>query len=537
MRHSAAFTITFFLFLATAARADAAVPTPQATAAKVDDLLLSEIFAGKRQNLSPKVDDETFLRRITLDLIGELPTPGEITEFTFDPDEAKYSNAIARLLANKLYGRNWARYWRDVILYRRSEDRALLSAGPVEKYLEEQFNTNVPWNKVARSFITAKGSIRDDGSTALIMAQQGRPDETVAEISRIFMGIQIQCAQCHDHKTDRWTREQFHELVAFFPRVAVRRDGQKKPPMFNVVADDGPAFRRANQANRFRGTPEHYMPDLEKPTAKGTLMKPKFFLTGKQLPLGTRDQDRRDQLATWITTDDNVWFANAYINRMWSELIGEGFFEPVDDMGPDRKPNAPKALATLAGAFVESGYDTKWLITTIMSTEAYQRQSRDRRKGNEKPFAANCPQRLRGDQLFNALTTALGIPEGGNASSYLAASRGPRAQFNAGFGYDPSFDRTEVRTSIPQALAMMNSPLISRFMTAAPNTALGKLLAEIKNDEAAIVELYLRCLAREPTDKELKTCLAYRKEVTSRNEAFEDLLWSLINSTEFLHRR
>jgi hypothetical protein len=179
------------------------------------------------------------------------------------------------------------------------------------------------------------------------------------------------------------------------------------------------------------------------------------------------------------------------------------------------------------------------LLTTIMSTDAYLRQSRDRRKFNEKPFTANCPQRLRGDQLFNALTAALGMPDGGRsvARSYFAAARSPRALFNTAFGYDPSNDRREITTSIPQALVMMNSPTIARFMTAATNTALGKLLADVADDEAVVVELYLRCLAREPTAKELKTCLEFRRSVNNRNEAFEDLLWSLINSTEFLHRR
>ena len=220
----------------------------------------------------------------------------------------------------------------------------------------DQFNANTPWNEIATRLITARGNVQDNGSTGLIMAQGGRPEDTVAEISRIFIGIQIQCAQCHDHPTDRWTREQFHQLVAFFPRVAVRpmmRDNRS----FAVVADDLPSRRRTNNNNRFRGTPEHYMPDLEDPQARGTLMQPVFFVTGQQLETGALDEARRGQLSRWLTSPENPWFARALVNRLWSELVGEGVYEPVDDIGPDRECSAPRTLDLLASQFAEQQYN------------------------------------------------------------------------------------------------------------------------------------------------------------------------------------
>ncbi len=443
-----------------------------------------------------------------------------------------------RLLDDPAYGQNWGNYWRDVVFYRRSEDRALLAAPVMADYLAEQLNENVSWDQIATACITAEGNVREKGETGLIMAQAGRPEETVAEISRILMGIQIQCAQCHDHPTDRWKREQFHQLAAFFPRVAVRPQMNTAGRSFEVVANDQPVFRGGNNNNnRFRGTPEHYMPNLDDPSERGQQMQPVFFVSGESLDFGVKDAVRRERLAEWLTDEQNPWFARAYVNRLWSELVGEGFYEPVDDLGPDRECSAPRTLDCLCQAFVASGHDTKWLFRTIMATEAYQRESRARRSPDQTPFLANCSQRLRGDQLYNSLVTALELPETGETRRGQYGVRfGPATLFNLTFGFDPSERRDEISGSIPQALLLMNSPLISQAVSANRPTGLGRLLREIEDDEELVVELYLRTLARQPNKAELKTSLDYLAEVGNRSEAFEDLLWTLVNSTEFLHR-
>lgn len=518
----------------------AAEPGSSEAARRVDELLASEVFTEDSSGEPVgRVDDETFLRRAYLDVVGEVPTIDEVLAFTLDPDADKRAKLIATLLADDGFGRNWGRYWRDVIMYRRSEDRSLIAAGPLTDFLTEKFNKNTSWDEIATAFVTAKGDVREDGSTALIMAQAGRPEETVAEISRIFMGIQIQCAQCHDHPTDRWKREQFHQLAAFFPRVAVRPQRNGTDRTFLVTATDFfPRFHRRNNNNRYIGTREHRMPDLDNPGAEGELMQPVFFATGQKLDTGAKDVQRRDALARWMTSRSNPWFAKAYVNRIWAELVGEGFYDPIDDIGPDRSCSAPETLKYLAGQFVESGYDTKWLFATIMSTGAYQRESRSRRNFDETPFLANCAQRLRGDQLYSNLAAVLNLPEN-NASvrGRYGAARGPRALFNIAFGYDPSSPRGEISGSIPQALAMMNNRLINQAISAYRPDGLGGLLRQIEDDEDALVQLYLRALARQPTDKELRTCLGYIREIGNRAEAFEDILWALVNSTEFLHRK
>jgi hypothetical protein len=514
----------------------------QATAQRTDELLAKETFGGSQgspHEPAPRADDQTFLRRLTLDLVGHPPTPEEITAFSLDVSADKRVAAVERLLAKKEFGENWARYWRDVIMYRRSEDRALLVTPALVQFLTDAFNDDPYWDKIARRFVTATGDVREVGSTAIIMAQMGVPEDTTAEISRIFLGIQIQCAQCHNHPTDRWKREQFHELAAFFPRIAVRpvKEGERRS--FAVISVDRDRPNRPDKPKR--GSLEHHMPDLNHPDEEGKLMKPVFFVTGQRLETGLSDQERRGKFADWMTSRTNRWFAKAFVNRLWSELVGHGFYEPVDDLGPDRACSAPHTLDYLTEHFIGSRYDVKWLFRVIMATEAYQRQSRSRGASEGAPFVASCTQRLRGDQLYNSLVEVLGIDEGPRTKAprnIKGVMADPRGRVNVAFGYDPSERRDEIAGSVPQALLLMNAPEINAAISAKrPGTSLSKLLAEIPENQALVEELYLRCLAREPKQTELQTCLDHVRVTGTRGDAFEDILWSLVNSTEFLNRK
>jgi hypothetical protein len=521
--------------------------TPRQAARQVDRLLAQELFTAETE-LAPRVNDATYLRRVWLDIVGDIPTPEHVTAFCLDSTADKRERVVRELLSQPQYGQNWARYWRDVILYRKLEDRASIVANPLVVVLTEKLNQDEPWDKIATGFITATGDVRENGTTAIQMAQDGRTEETTAEISRIFLGIQIQCAQCHDHPYDSWKREQFHELAAFFPRVAVRPVRSPTRRSFEVVADDRQRGKRrpnANQEGR-RGEPEHFMPDLDDPAAPGTRMQPRFFLSGESLPFGSKDAARREVLAQWLTS--NPWFATAIVNRIWAELVGEGFYEPIDDIGPERSPNAPKTVEFLSQSFAASGYSVKWLLRTITATEAYQRESRPRREIDGTPFVACVAQPLRSDQLYSALLTAAELDESreanmqqrrrGGAKNRYGRNASPRSSFGTVFGYDPSDPRETVTSSIPQALALLNSPRInSAVRSLSDETLLGRLLETVDDDEDLVVELYLRTLSREPTDRELEVALDYCRTSRDRAVAFEDLFWALLNSSEFSHRR
>jgi len=508
------------ILLAFGTNATAAPPSAKVTAHRIDAVLADELFDDPTQ-LAPTSDDETYLRRVWLDVVGDIPSPEEVTAFVLDPSPDKREQTVRRLLENPDYGKNWARYWRDVVFSRRLEDRAILAANAMVSDLAGWLNEGQGWNRIASRFITASGNVREHGNTAIVMAQDGRTEEITAEISRIFLGIQIQCAQCHDHPNDRWKRKQFHELAAFFPRVGIRRASSMTLRSFEVYASD--QFRKKPKKNNDRRPQaEHFMPHLDDPTAKGTKIQPQFFLTSQTIPLGSSDAHRRSQLADWLT--DNEWFAIALVNRVWSELVGEGFYEPVDDLGPDRKATAPKTVKLLANKFRQSDYDLQWLLRTICQTEAYGRESRPRRKSNETPLTANVPQRLRSDQLFSAAYSALGIVKPKEGWSRRERRKSSRQRFAEIFGYDPSVSRDSISASIPQVLALMNSPQVNRALAANRTSLLGRLLEEIEDDKPLIVELTLRCLSRQPTDEELSLLLAYGEEVGDRRQAFEDIL-------------
>lgn len=593
-----------------AARTAPPKPESAAVAKQVDQFILEE-GAG---SASKRANDEDFLRRVTFDLAGTLPSPREVTLFGLDPDPEKRAKVIDRLLASDEFSRNWARYWRDVIFTRATEMRSQLGQQTFEEWMFEQLKNNTSWDKVATDLLTATGDVSSKGETALMFAHGAEPVEVAAEASRIFLGIQIQCANCHDHPTDKWKREQFHQLAAFFPRTRLQpvMGGTGGPRSFEIAsldntpgggrfADQSPeeirraaerVFRLADKnndgkvtraeaegvpggrildrlfdigdtdkdkalsaeelkkippppMNMRRGSREYFMPDLENPGSEGTRIDPEFFV-GKVSPGKDKsDKERRESLAKYMTSSDNPWFAKALVNRLWGEMLGDSFYMPIDDLGPERQPQHPKALDLLAESFTANDYDVRWLYRTIASTDAYQRSIKAKKPTDEAPaFTSASPSRLRSDQIYSALTSVLGIDDLGGGprpqpgqGGPMNRFRGPRQTFAQLFGFDPSTPQDEILGSVPQALFLMNSPFLANLIRADGRTTLSQILTKHKDDEDAILELYLRVLAREPSDREMKICREYLAEVKDRREAFEDLMWSLLNSSEFLSKR
>jgi len=560
------------------------------------DRLLEKSFEAAGVTPAGIAADEDFLRRASLDLAGTIPTPREVTLFGLDPDADKRAKLIDRLLESKGYSDLWAAYWGEVIFGHATEQRARATQGVFEEWMTARLAANTSWSEIATELITATGQVQEDGQTALMFAHTGNAEEVAAEVSRIFLGIQLQCANCHDHPTDGWKREQFHELAAYLPRVSVRRQPDAGFLDFEVTSFSGPDVRprpaelaklvdrnrdgkvtaaEAKAAPRFerlfgfllsqgdtdkdgalsmkeieglpeppregRGASEHFMPDLNDPTAKGTMMQPVFFLTGQRLRGNSSDLDRRDALAKAITSKSNPWFRKSFVNRMWAELLGEGFFMPIDDMGPKRSGVQEEVLEALANGFASHDYDIHWLLRTITNTRAYQRQLGTTGANESVKFAAATPTRLRSDQIYNAMAQVLGIEE---IPGLPAQRRGPYGRGNSSrrgfqqlFGYDPSTPQADILGNIPQALFLMNADTLAPLTRATGDTALGRILTQNMDDGAALEELYLRVLSREPTEKEREINVAYIAKVGRRNEAFEDIFWSLLNSSEFLTKR
>ncbi len=580
--------------------------SPAEMAATIDTLIENELAAA---GIVPTglAKDQDFLRRVSLDLAGELPSPGELALFALDPSPKKREAAIDRLLATNKYTLNFSRYWRDVIFMPATEQRAQGVTNVFVDWMANELAANESWDKIATKLITATGHTGEDGSTALMFAHGGAADEVAAEVCRIFCGIQIQCANCHDHPTDIWKRDQFHELAAYFPRVQSRRaTGDGNVRAFEIVSmNKGRPARAAFRDNperliarvdknkdgkiskqeveqskvggalgrvfelglsvadankdgmldaeelkaipepdpKGRGSLEYYMPDLNDPSSKGKLVEPRFFVDGSRPVSGMEDVPRREELARKLATPANPWFAKAFVNRMWSELLGEGFVMPIDDLGPTRTAVYPVLFDELSQRFAASGYDIRWLLKSIALSKAYQRAVL---QGDATPaalpFAAAKATRLRSDQIFNALIDVLGYEEPVVAQATRGGQGGPfrnnpRQQFRLLFGFDPSTPRDDLIGNVPQALFLMNSAVLKDALRGSGESRLHQILKKFPSNEPAVTELYLLTLSREPTAAEQAIAIEYVSNAKDRAEGFEDLLWSLLNSTEFLSRR
>ncbi len=517
------------------------VPDPAVVAREVETLLRKEL--GYEEQTPPaKAQDLILLRRMSLDLTGRIPGPKQVVSYSRNEDAGKFIDLAERMIESDAFADRWARYWRDAIVYRRTEPRVLQFVGEFEAYLHDAFAANRPWSEIVQEIITAEGDAMENPDTVLIVSQGGQPEDVASEVSRLFTGIQIQCAQCHNHPWDRWSREQFHHFAAFFPRIAARPDMTDGKRSFVVTVNDRGFSPPRNNANRFVGSAEHYMNDLNDPAAKGTLMKPDFFLTDQGVPLGTPDAIRRGRLASWFTSPKNPWFAKALVNRLWSELIGRGFYDHVDDIGPDRTCHAPQALDHLAKAFEASGYDYRWLVKTIVHTEAYQSESVSR--GDTMANAGlvqSVAQPLTSDQLLDALADVLDIPVDQIAGAINRRGGGraglARMAFAERFGFDPSAPRDEYAQDMSEVLALLNGPL-SRFSINMRREPLSRLALENPVPVKAVDALYVHTLCRYPDANERLVAARYLMDSPDGMQAaYEDLLWALINTAEFRTRR
>ncbi|MGE3819642.1 MAG: DUF1549 domain-containing protein [Isosphaeraceae bacterium] len=378
------------------------VSSPTLTSAELDRLVDAFLQETKAPPATTTHDVE-FIRRVFLDVTGKLPTPDQTRSFVANREKDKRGKLIEYLLNSPDYASNWARYWRDVIAYRATNPQfARLGFSDLEEWLEEQFARNRPWDEIATDLITASGRQDENGAVVFSLAHEAQPAEVAGEVSRVFLGVQISCAQCHDHPTDSWKREQFHGFASFFAGSRSRRATPpgNGPPVFQVV---------------HQGRPRYTMPDLKDPQ-KSIPVAPRFFL-GAEVPTLSANlsaEERHAIAASYVTGQDNPWFAKAFVNRIWYTLTGDAFHTPVDDLGPEREAKAPAVLEALASQWQRGGYDVKWLFRTILNSKAYQRQTRSTMSASGRtPMAANCPSTLRSDQIFDALAQALNLPMDG----------------------------------------------------------------------------------------------------------------------------
>lgn len=496
-------------------------PVARLSPERLDDLM--EQYVGGVKDAAV-VGDEDFLRRLTLDLIGRQPTPAEMEAFMVDTDDDKRTRAVDRLLAMPEFGQNWANYYSDVISFRTPQpELTFLNYGPFKAWLAAEFNANAAWDDISYRIITATGKVRENPAATFIGFHQADRSRLAAETTRVFLSTQIACAECHDHKFIDLPQETFHHVAAFFVRT------QAKLPW-----NDSSLIEVSSKA-----AGEHKMPDSKKE------MAPMAF-SERRLELGQSDIARRTELADWIVGPDNPWFAKAFVNRVWARMMGRGFCEPVDEIGELGDRVLPEMHAALADHFVASEHNIKEVFRLIANSRSYQRAIHDPATPDAKPFAYIAAGRLRGDEVFDSLATSIGLPnytppavKPTDAIRFPPPPKSTRDLVNEAFGFDPSSEASNVARTMQQAMFLMNNKQVQRQIDASPEseTMLSRLVATEKDDDVAVRQLYQSVLARKATDEEVEAAREHIAAVGNRETAYEDLLWSMINSAEFLSRR
>jgi hypothetical protein len=480
-----------------------------ALAQAIDRHIQAKIDAEKVQ-AAPQADDAEFLRRLYLDLAGVIPPADKVAAFLNDQSPDKRAKVIDELLASPLYGRHLADIWQAMLLPRTSDNRRL-QYDPMVKWLEANFNENKPWDKMVSDLLTSLGNQDQNGAVTFFLANQ-TADKVNDTVGRLFLGVQLQCAQCHNHPfVANWKQADYWGMANFF--LKVRADNPNRAAKQGIT----PGINESGQG-RMRNLPESAMN-----------IPPKFLL-GEQ-PTLKASEPYRPAVATWMTAPDNPFFARAMVNRTWHQLFGRGIVNPVDDMHEGNLPSHPELMEELTAQFVAGGFDLKHLVRAICNSQAYQRSSKPVTAGADPAlFAHMAVKVLTPEQLFDSLEAVLGKQGRPNRAAKPQAGRlnSPRAQFVAFFTGDENAEPTEYQDGIPQALRLMNSDQMN---------ALQNVVAKAVKSGAApaevIEQLYLSTVSRRPTAAEAERLTAYVQKHGPANTAYGDILWALLNSSEY----
>lgn len=480
------------------------------------DELVGEKLRKLRVKPSALCSDEVFLRRVTLDITGRLPTADECRAFLADTAADKRARAIDQLLTRKEFAEIWAMKWAELMMIRSSNQLSYKSMFLYSNWLNEQIQNNVPLDQMVREVLSTSGGTFSEPATNFYQIERDTL-KTTENVAQAFMGLRIQCAQCHNHPFDRWTMDDYYSFAAFFSQIG-RKEGED--------------YRETVIFNRGGGDVRH--------PVDNRVMPPKF-LGGDQPDIQGRD--RRQAVAEWLTAPDNPFFATSVANRIWEHFFGAGIVDPVDDVRISNPPSNPALFDTLGKKLVEYKYDFRQLVRDICNSNAYQRSTQTDQDITtaERNFAKARVRRMRAEVLLDAVSQVTetkdkfqGLPAG--ARAVQIADGTTSTYFLTTFGRSPreTVCACEVRTdpTLSQALHLLNGDTVQNKIQS--GGVVKRLLDEKKTPDEVIEELYLRSLGRTPTDAERGELARLVGENDNKQQALEDVFWALLNSREFL---
>jgi hypothetical protein len=509
---------------------------PLEVAAAIDRHIDGFLAAARLQPVPRSADDE-FLRRVYLDLTGRVPTAAQATAFLDSREPDKRAELIDALLATPEFGEQFGRTWRDWICPPELPSDMNGGKQPHQEarrfgqWLGEKFARGESWDRIVRDILTVEGEIKDQPQVIFfgLVGQDGKvqPDGSARAVASLFMGVQLQCAQCHDDPYRTWAQTDYWGLAAFFGRT--QGDFKK------IESGRGPSK-----------TPGEVVIPESAFVNSGSTVKAAF--PGGE-PFAATGDDLRRELADWLTARDNPYFARSFANRLWFNLFSRGIVHPVDDFRELNPPSHPGLMQLLANEFAASGFDVKHLVRCVCNSQAYQRTSRVAEGVDEQTAESlaaaygRMPLRvMSADMLYDSLKLAYGDEKldlragtgSHNTSGESAAVGDPYLEFQRTFGTNEE-DATDFTHGIAQMLAMINHPrllqgsrALDEYLKQTPGTTPGA------TPEQTVEWLYLGTLSRRPTGQETAEAAAYVAQAGDLKTAYVGVLWMLVNRSEYL---
>jgi len=506
-------------------------PTLQAQSDAKDALLLSkrvdEIIHKRAKAegipIAGLADDAAFIRRLSLDLLGKIPSLTDSRDYVENEDPDKRWDWVERYLKDPRYSLHFAAIYRNILLPSTDQFAGAFQGG-FELYLKDRLERNLPYNTLAKEILTSPLSenlnmgmnLQAANSVAFYAANNGKPEEMATSTSRVFLGVKLDCAQCHAHPFASWSKDQFWEFAAFFSANGNIRNAPRPPGKESSIK----AF------------------EIAIPGAKKTVQAK--FLDGIQ---PKAEGEPLSAMADWVTSAKNPYFARAAADHLWSYFFGVSLLEPILEQANDDAITHPELLDLLAKELIEHQFDLKYLIRAIVHSQAYQRSSAGQDNSQDLRYFARMPVRgMSAEQLFDSFCEATGFKESPGARSMNArqafadcGNLSPRQQFL--FKFTTSERRHETHTSIQQALFMMNGKFAREQTRVESNESL-RTIVESKRESTArkLQTLFLMTVSRLPRPEERERLESYIDAGTANgtaSQAWSDVFWALLNSAEF----
>jgi hypothetical protein len=525
--------------------ADAAVPTQ----VNMINEIIEQGWRDFEIRPAPEADDSTWCRRVFLDVIGRVPTNKELQDFLDVKDKDKRANLVDQLLHDDQYTEEYASHWSTVwtnMLIGQSggnDRRSMISRVGMQKYLRDSFARNKPYNRMVYELVTASGSTKPgtenfNGAVNYLIDKVNEEKGVLAtsSTSRLFLGQQVQCTQCHNHPFNQWKQQMFWEFNSFFRQSrSLRRfvDGTRDIDHAELIDQDF-----AGEAS----DPSDALVFYELRNGLTRVAYP-VFTDGKPIEVSgyVSDVNRREELGRMMLESENL--DKMAVNRMWSMFLGFGFTKPVDDLGPHNPASHPELLSKLAAEFRKSSYDLKQLITWITLSRSYNlapvlgsnNEIDDPSIGEMPKFSRFYLRQMSAEQLYQSLVI---VTDASSQGSYEEQERERNRwlqQFVVAFGTDEGDEATTFNGSIPQALMLFNGDLTKKAISTANGGFIDRLTKTGKSPRDRVNDLFITGLARRPSKNEMTIAnkLLFARKGNEK-EMLQDMWWAILNSNEFI---